>query len=76
MSRREVELQVNIDYTNWRGKRRTRTIVPVEINFNWNQYHAERQWLLTAIDVEDGIRKTFAIQNIHRWSPVTYKGDS
>lgn len=64
---------VLIDYTNWRGERRTRRIRPTEngLRFTKNQFHPTPQWLLTAIDDETGQMRTFAMANIHSWSAVT-----
>jgi hypothetical protein len=61
--------QIIIDYTNWRGERRERTIRPLHggLNHTKNQYHQEPQWLLQAVDVEDGKVKTFAMAGIHGW---------
>lgn len=61
-------MKVVIDYTNWRGERRERTIEPIQrgIVLDSNQYHPERQWLLHAYD-EDGKVKTFAMSGIHSW---------
>lgn len=58
---------VSIDYTNWRGERRVRTIRPIGVSFGHNQWHEKPQWLLQALDVEDGKVKTFAMSGIHSW---------
>ena len=59
---------VTIDYTNHRGERGPRTIVPVRLRYGTEPpWHPEPQWLLEADDVEKGERRTFAIRNIHRW---------
>jgi hypothetical protein len=56
---------ITIDYTNWRGERRVREIVPLRIFFGSNEWHKEPQWLLEANDPEDGETKTFALTGIH-----------
>lgn len=62
---------VEIDYTNWRGERRTRIIYPIHIVFHQNQWHPEPQWLLRAYDGgEGGPVKDFAMKDIHGWSPA------
>ena len=58
---------VTIDYTNWRGERRTRRIQPISITFGSNQWHKEPQWLLLAQDVELNKHRTFAMSGIHAW---------
>lgn len=76
---------VVIDYTNWKGNRRERSIRPIELFFGINErYHPKKQWLLKAIDLEDHEMevseteakpktKDFAMSNIHSWKP--YIGD-
>jgi predicted DNA-binding transcriptional regulator YafY len=44
--------KVQIDYTNYRGERSLRTIEPLEIIFEENEFHKPAQWLLVAMDVE------------------------
>lgn len=62
---------VEIDYTNWRGHRRVRQIVPVAVTFDSNDYHPEPQWLLLAYDGADkSVVKTFAMSRIHSWTPL------
>lgn len=58
---------VIIDYTNWRGERGLRRIVPLAMRFENNEWHTESQWLLEADDVEKGETRTFAVVNIHGW---------
>lgn len=60
---------VRIDYTNWRGERSTRLISPLLITFTSNEWHAEPQWLLSALDVDKGVVRTFALKDIHSWTP-------
>lgn len=55
-----------IDYTNWRGERRKREIIPTgRIDFENTEWHPETQWLLEATDCEDGKTKHFAMKDIH-----------
>ncbi len=63
--------EVVIDYTNWRGERGPRRIVPTgRMWFGSNEWHTEPQWLMEAIDVEKGAVRTFAVNDIHSWTPV------
>ena len=64
----DPQRDVEIDYTNWRGERRWRRITPIGIVFENNEWHPTSQWLLEAIDCEDGQIKTFALETIHGWS--------
>lgn len=56
---------VIVDYTNWRGERRRRPIVPVQVCFGTSQYHLGEQWFLLVFDCEDGALKDFALSGFH-----------
>jgi hypothetical protein len=60
---------VVIDYTNWRGERSVRRILPRELRFDKTEHHPEFQWLLDAIDLDKGVERTFAMKDIHAWAP-------
>ena len=59
--------EVVIDYTNWRGERRERKVVPKYIEFGSSKHHPGQQWLLVAKDIEKGEDRTFAMDDIHSW---------
>jgi predicted DNA-binding transcriptional regulator YafY len=59
---------VLIDYTNYRGERSSRTIIPQKIVFESNEYHPEKQWILYALDVQKNEVRGFAMKDIHSWS--------
>lgn len=59
---------VMIDYINWVGERRIRSITPVELIFGATEYHRRPQYLLRAIDNETGIVKEFAMRDIKAWN--------
>lgn len=61
---------VSIDYTNWRGQRRWRQVIPFCVTFDSNEWHPSQQWLLEALDVETNEMRTFAMQHIHEWRPA------
>jgi hypothetical protein len=58
-----------IDYTNYRGERAWRHVIPLEIRFTSNEWHPEVQWLLTAFDVAENKNawRTFAMKDICAW---------
>ncbi len=62
--------RVSIEYTNWRGERRVREIIPLTLEFGVNDWHPKPQYLLRAIDVETTTEKEFAMEGIHSWTPV------
>lgn len=63
------EKWVYVDYTNWKGERRIRRIMPVSLKYGATPYHSPYQWLLEAVDIDDGHKwKFFALSGFHRWS--------
>lgn len=68
MSSISLNQEVVIDYTNWKGVRRERVILPLRIEFGSTEYHPEMQWLLRALDMEDDEKeKWFAMKDVHGW---------
>ncbi len=61
---------VKITYKNWKGETSPRNIEPIEIYFGSNEWHREPQWLMTAMDLDKGRTRTFAIKDISAWNPV------
>lgn len=66
-----LKSQVDIDYTNWRGERRTRPVLPLRLAFQSSHYHPHTQWVLIALDLEDFKEKEFTLKDIHEWFPPT-----
>lgn len=64
--------RIEIDYTNHRGERRRRVIVPVigSLRFQATEWHPHPQWVIDAADVEKGEIRTFAVQDIHAWGTL------
>jgi hypothetical protein len=69
----QPEQVVEIDYTNWRGKRSIRQIVPRRLVWENNEWHPETQWLIHALDFAKGVERTFAVKSIHSWKPFVEK---
>lgn len=57
-----------IDYTNHRGERRIRQIVPLGAYFGTSPWHPNPQWLVEARDVEKNEIRIFAKMDAHRWN--------
>jgi predicted DNA-binding transcriptional regulator YafY len=70
----DAEQVVEIDYTNWRGERSKRRIVPMGLSWENNEWHPETQWMLDAIDVDKKVSRTFALASIHSWTPAPLTG--
>lgn len=79
---------VEIDYTNWRGERRTRFIAPTTLvnassyagipavfhmTFEATPHHEIAQFMVRAFDLEKGAERTFAMADIHSWRSVPEK---
>lgn len=64
-SKAEVQTPVYIDYTNYRGERACRAIVPQYVYFGSNEWHPKPQWLLVAYDVAKQEDREFAMSKIH-----------
>ncbi len=60
---------VIIDYTNWKGVRSERLIEPLRVVFEENEFHKPAQWLVVAIDLEKNAERSFALKDIHSWTP-------
>ena len=57
-------MKVEIDYTNYRGERRLRKILPLRWSFGQNAYHKDgEQWFVTAVDLETEQIRTFAMKD-------------
>lgn len=68
-TRDEMNRSVYIDYTNHRGERSIRHILPIAMAFFSNEWHPEEQWLLISRDIVKDEGRSFAVKDIHRWSP-------
>ena len=58
---------IEIDYTDWRGERRTRQIRPIRAWFGTTVYHPGLQWLWSAWCLESMEERDFAQSGIHSW---------
>lgn len=72
-----TQMMVAIDYTNHRGERRWRVIVPNTISYSKSYWHQDDgdQWLLRAQDVEKKETREFPIKNIHQWMAPSVVGE-
>jgi predicted DNA-binding transcriptional regulator YafY len=60
---------VVIDYTNYRGQRARRRILPNRLWYGAVDWHPQAQWILDAWDLEKGAIRSFAMSEIHSWEP-------
>jgi predicted DNA-binding transcriptional regulator YafY len=61
---------VTFAYTNHRGEKSRRRVVPSGIRFGSTQYHAAPQWLLEGFDLDRQAERTFAMQDVEDWLPL------
>ena len=61
---------VQIDYTNHRGERAWRKILPHSISFDVSAWHNGYQWLLLAYDCDKNAEREFAMSSIHEWKAL------
>jgi predicted DNA-binding transcriptional regulator YafY len=62
---------IRIHYTNYKGVKAWRAIVPGQIRFGATEHHPQEQWLMDAHDVEKDAQRTFAMRDIHEWDFTT-----
>lgn len=55
---------VVIDYTNHRGERRPRAVIPQTIYFGNSRWHEGFHWFLTAHDIAKKQQRTFKLTDI------------
>ena len=57
--------EVELDYTNWKGERRWRRVLPRELWYGVTNYHPEPQWFIRGVDLEKSAVRDFALRDIH-----------
>lgn len=67
----QLEMVVTIDYTNYRGERSKRNVIPISMVFLSTIWHPDKQWLLQARDIDKDEDRYFAPKWIHGW--LTYE---
>ncbi|GGW24169.1 hypothetical protein GCM10011452_09550 [Gemmobacter lanyuensis] len=64
-----TEAPVTLTYTNWKGETAQRRIIPRRIWWGSTAWHPEPQWILTALDVDKGEDRDFALKDFGQ--PIT-----
>lgn len=67
MSPKALKNPIKVEYTNYRGEKGIRTIVPLGYEFGSNEYHKEEQWLLKVWDIDRQAERVYAAKEITRW---------
>lgn len=55
---------ITVQYTNWKGETRNRTIVPLSVWFGHSDFHEGDQWFVQARDVEKDAVRNFALADM------------
>ncbi len=56
---------VQLDYTNWKGERRWRRVLPQSLWYGATNYHPTPQWFIRAVDLEKNAVRDFAVKDLH-----------
>lgn len=56
---------IKIDYTNHRGERRVRNIIPIKIRFTATPEHKDAQWILDGFDLDKKSFRSYSFSGIH-----------
>lgn len=62
-----AEKVAHIDYTNHRGERGIRRVLPISFGWGANEFHSKPGWLLHCWDLDRQAYRTFSIRNVHAW---------
>ncbi len=63
---------VEIDYTNYEGKRAIRIVWPKRLVFKSTLWHPKPQWIIEGRDAQRGVDRDFAWKDVHSMKP--YEG--
>lgn len=60
-----VEREIEIDYTNYRGERAVRKIIPWRLDYKTSEHHSTRQWMIVGWDINKQAWRSYPIKDIH-----------
>lgn len=67
IGKKEMANPIKVEYTNYRGEKAIRTIVPGKCYFGSTEYHPHDQWLIEVWDVERKATRVYALKDITKW---------
>lgn len=67
INKKAFQNPIKVEYTNYRGEKGIRTIIPLGYEFGSNEYHKEEQWLLKVWDCDRQAERVYAAKEITRW---------
>ena len=57
-------VEVEFDYTNWKGEKSRRRAKLMDFYYGSNEYHPEPQWLYVGWDLDKKAKRTFALKDM------------
>lgn len=67
----QKQKEVKILYTNWKGVREWRVIIPQgQMTFMKTVWHPEEQWCLLAFCTDRKEDRVFVMKDIEKWEPL------
>lgn len=64
-----VDEAVTLDYTNHKGERGVRKVVPLNIFFGTSEWHpGPAQWFMNVLDLDRSAARVYAMKDIHHWT--------
>jgi hypothetical protein len=64
------DIEIEIDYTNYRGERGLRRIKYPKIVFKHSSYHPEYCYRVEALDIAKNALREFPLKDIHSWREI------
>lgn len=61
----DLKQSIRVDYTNYKGERRIRKVIPIKIKFGHSDFHKMDTWLMDVYDLEKEAFRTYAFLGIH-----------
>lgn len=65
--------KLNVDYTNHRGERRRRNLIPLTLEFGSTNWHPQPQYFLVCVDTEKttGEARHYPLSGFHMETLIT-----
>ncbi len=60
----DIPLVSSFMYTNWKGRKAMREVMPLKVYWGKTEYHPEEQWLLRAYDYGINDYRDFALKDM------------
>lgn len=67
--RQLLDIALRVSYTNWRGVKGVRSIVPIHIKYDHSKYHSknmnDKLWILVCYDLNKQTIREFSLKDIN-----------